>query len=387
MLVEDCLALILAGGKGTRLAELTQNIAKPAVPFAGKYRIIDFTLSNCHHSGIHTVGILTQYKPFELSHHIGEGGDWDLHGLSGGVFHLPPYTGKDGGQWYRGTADAVYQNLNFIHKYAPTNVLVLSGDHIYQMDYRKMLNQHVKTHADVTIAVLKVPIDEAHRFGIMNTDNKGRIYEFEEKPDHPKNNLASMGIYIFKRDILENYLVLDQKNPHSSKDFGKDIIPRMVADGKRLFAYVFDGYWRDVGTVHSYYEAHMDLIKGEAPIDFKNGHWPLLSKSKVYPPQYISEKARVVNSIISEGSVIAGDVTGSVLSPNVTVHEQAIINNSIILKNVTIGKQARINRAIIYENVTIKPHTVIGAHHKHKVFLIPEDVNAENSAQVEEVLS
>lgn len=297
---EEIVAMILAGGQGTRLGTLTKENAKPAVPFGGKYRIIDFTLSNCSNSGISTVGILTQYQPLSLNSHIGIGVPWDLDRTNGGVTLLPPYQTKDGGDWYKGTANAIYQNINFIDEYDPEYVLVLSGDHIYKMDYSNMLEYHKEKNADVTIAVIEVPLEEASRFGIMNAKEDGRIYEFEEKPKQPKSNLASMGIYIFNWKLLKEFLKNDENDINSNNDFGKNIIPNMLNSNKKLYAYSFKGYWKDVGTIESYWEANMDLINDAVDLDLY-GDWKIYSVNPVRPPQYVSEEAVINNSLITEG--------------------------------------------------------------------------------------
>ncbi len=357
---KECIAMLLAGGQGSRLYVLTQNIAKPAVPYGGKYRIIDFPLSNCINSGIDTVGVLTQYQPLELNDYIGSGQPWDLDRMSGGVHVLPPYQKSTGSDWYKGTANAIYQNLHFIDRYNPEYVLILSGDHIYKMDYSEMLEEHKKNNADCTIAVLEVPMEEASRFGIMNADEDGKIYEFEEKPAHPKSNLASMGIYIFNWSKLKNYLIEDEKDPNSSKDFGKNIIPKMLGNEERMFAYRFDGYWKDVGTIDSLWEANMDLLDPKVPLELYDPNWKIYSRNPVMPPHYISKEAVVQNSMITEGCEIFGNVDFSVLSSGVIVEPGAVVRDSILMSGTVVKSGAVVEYAIIAENVTIGENAVIG---------------------------
>jgi len=320
---QQCVAMLLAGGQGSRLYTLTEKTAKPAVPFGGKYRIIDFPLSNCVNSNIFTVGVLTQYQPLVLNEYIGNGQPWDLDRMQSGVTVLPPYQGKDGADWYKGTANAIYQNLAFINRYDPDYVLVLGGDHIYKMDYNAMLQDHIKNGADCTIAVLNVTLEEASRFGIMNTDENMKIVEFEEKPKHPKSTNASMGIYIFNKSLLEKYLIEDEADPTSSNDFGKNIIPKMLADGCAMYAYPFEGYWRDVGTIASLWDANMDLIGDKPEFDLSDKKWRIYSRNSAQPPQYVGEKAKVSNSLITEGCIIEGIVENSILSGGVVVEEGA----------------------------------------------------------------
>ncbi|AIS52278.1 glucose-1-phosphate adenylyltransferase GlgC [Thermoanaerobacter kivui] len=363
----EIIALILAGGQGSRLESLTKTNAKPAVEFGGKYRIIDFTLSNCSNSSIEVVGVLTQYQPLILHSHIGIGSAWDLDRVNGGVTILPPYTGEKGGSWYSGTADAVLKNINFVERYSPENLLILSGDHIYKMRYLKMLKFHKQKDADVTIAVTKVPIEEASRFGIMNTYEDYRIYEFEEKPKKPKSTLASMGIYIFKWDKLKEVLLEDAQDESSSHDFGKDIIPKMLKKGYRMYAYLFKGYWKDVGTISSYWEASMDLIN-EDPYSSKEGidlnlfdkNWKIYSFSFAYPPHYIGPSAEVSNSLIVEGCMVFGTVLNSVLSYGVMVGENAEVKNSITMSDTVIEEGAKVINSIIGPKVVIKRGSVIG---------------------------
>lgn len=350
---KECIGMLLAGGEGKRLGLLTKNLAKPAVHFGGKYRIIDFTLSNCTNSGIHTVGVLTQYSPLELNKHIGIGKPWDLDRQHDGVSILSPYTAKDGGSWYSGTADAIYKNIHFIEQYDPEYVLVISGDHIYQMNYQEMLQQHKETGADVTISVMEVPWDEASRFGILNTMDHLQIYEFDEKPATPKNNLASMGIYIFNWPILKNYLLDDQLTPHSSHDFGKDVIPTMLINGQSLYAFQFKGYWKDVGTVQSYWEANMDLLDEDLTLSLNHKNWRTYTHDSNFPPHFLGEKAIVKHSLINSGSWICGTVDHSILSKNVSINEGGTVKHSILHPNVTVQKNASLERVIVMENTII----------------------------------
>ncbi|MBR7159746.1 MAG: glucose-1-phosphate adenylyltransferase [Clostridia bacterium] len=373
---KEMVAMLLAGGAGTRLGVLTRDVAKPAVPFGGKYRIIDFTLSNCINSGIDTIGVLTQYQPFELNQYIGNGQPWDLDRVNGGVFVLPPYmrTGNSG-EWYKGTANAIYQNINFIKGYNPEYVLILSGDHIYKMDYDKMLDEHKKKNADCTIAVINVSIDEAKRFGIMKTDEEGRITEFFEKPKNPVSTKASMGIYIFNWQRLKEYLIADEEDKTSSNDFGKNIIPNMLADGLNLYAYEFDGYWKDVGTVGSLWQANMDLLDANSGINLSDGAWKIYARNMAEPPQCVHSGAKVVNTLMSEGCVISGEVKHSILSQKVTVEDGAIVEDSILFPGVVVKKGAIVRYSIVdsgvvvgegarvgEENATLDEIAVIGAH-------------------------
>lgn len=360
MLKKKIIALILAGGQGSRLGLLTKNLAKPAVAFGGKYRIIDFALSNCSNSGIDTVGVLTQYKPQMLNSHIGIGTPWDLDRIHGGVQMLPPYMTEAGGDWYRGTANAVYQNLNFCDEYNPDYILILSGDHIYKMDYSKMLDYHLENGADATIAVIKIPIEEAGRFGIMNTDTNGRIREFEEKPKEPKSDLASMGVYIFNYQKLKKYLIEDAQDSKSDYDFGKNIIPKMLSDGNKLYAYTFNGYWKDVGTIESLWEANMDLVSSNAKAALFDSKWPIYSQTLSRPPQYIGKNASIQDSIITEGCVIFGEVINSVIFPGVRIEENAKVMNSIIMSNCRIERNVIIDKAILSPNVLVKNNTIVG---------------------------
>ena len=347
-----CLAMILAGGQGSRLGALTKNIAKPAVPFGGKYRIIDFPLSNCANSGIDKVGVLTQYRPLELHNYLGTGSAWDLDKRDGGVFILPPYARDKGADWYKGTADAIYQNLNFIASVDPEYVLVLSGDHIYTMDYSWMIESHKMNKAEATIGVIEVPWEEASRFGIMNTDTDGRIKEFEEKPAKPKSNLASMGIYVFNTEFLRRYLEEDAKDAMSSHDFGKNIIPKMLADKAPLYSYAFDGYWKDVGTIESLWQANMDLLQDEPPFSLDDT-WRIYSSNLALPPHYLGATAKVRRSMINEGSMIFGEVENSVIFPGVRIGKGAQVKNSVIMPFTVIAENACIDHAIVAQNCEI----------------------------------
>lgn len=357
---KDMIAMILAGGQGSRLGTLTKKLAKPAVPFGGKYRIIDFTLSNCSNSGIDTVGVLTQYRPQVLNSHIGIGIPWDLDRNKGGVSLLPPYMSQTGGSWYKGTANAIYQNRQYIDSYDPEYVLILSGDHIYKMDYSKMLKFHKDKGADATIAVIEVPFDEASRFGIMNTNDDASIYEFEEKPKHPKNNLASMGIYIFNWKTLKKFLQDDEANKDSSNDFGKDIIPSMLKEDNKLYAYPFKGYWKDVGTIESFWESNMDLLDETNTLNIFDSSWKIYSVNPSRPPQYVGNESIVKNSLLVEGCVVLGNVFNSVLFPSVSIGKNSKITNSVIMPNVTIGENVVIDKAIICSNATIRKGSKVG---------------------------
>ena len=358
---KQIIAMILAGGQGSRLLDLTEKIAKPGVPFGGKYRIIDFTLSNCSNSGIDTVGVLTQYEPHILNDHIGRGSPWDLDRMDGGVTVLQPHTKKnDEGGWYKGTANAIYQNIQFIDKYDPENVLILSGDHIYKMDYEKMLKFHKEKDADVTIGVFNVPMKDAPSFGIMNANEDYSIYEFEEKPKQPKSTLASMGIYIFKWNVLKEYLIEDEKDPTSSNDFGKNIIPNLLNDHKRLFAYPFEGYWKDVGTIESFWDAHMDLLKPDNKLNIFDNDWKINTRQGVYPPLYVSDDAIITTSLVDKGCEIEGVVKNSVIFPGVKIGKNSKVINSVIMQDTVIEENVIINKAIIADEVVIKKNTVIG---------------------------
>jgi len=356
---KKCIAMLLAGGKGSRLSSLTKELAKPAVPFGGKYRIIDFTLSNCTNSGIDTVGVLTQYQPLLLNSYIGIGSAWDLDRKNGGVTVLPPYAAASGVKWYEGTASAIYQNMNYLMQYDPEYVLILSGDHIYKMDYDEMLQYHIDKGADVSISVIEVPWDEASRFGIMRTNENMEITQFDEKPDYPKSNLASMGIYIFKWSILKKYLEMDERVPESSHDFGKDIIPLLLDEKKKLVAYPFKGYWKDVGTVKSLWEANMDLLKEDSGLNLFDYSWRIYSVNPNQPPQYISPSAVIHESLINEGCVVEGNVEHSVIFQGVHIGEHAQIKDAVIMSDAVIGKNVIIERAIIPENTVIPDNTII----------------------------
>ena len=367
---KECIAMLLAGGQGSRLLVLTEKTAKPAVPFGGKYRIIDFPLSNCVNSGIDTVGIMTQYQPLELNDYIGNGGPWGLNRNFGGVHILPPYSKSKKSEWYKGTANAIYQNIRFVDLYKPKYVLVLSGDHIYKMDYAKMLKYHKAKGSECTIAVLDVPIEEASRFGIMNTNDDDSIYEFEEKPKKPKSTKASMGVYLFNWDVLRQYLIEDEKTPGSSNDFGKDIIPKLLSDEKKLFAYQFDGYWKDVGTIQSLWEANMDLLDDDVPIELKDPDFKIYARNYAHPSSYVSKNAEIKDSLITEGCHIEGKVVHSVISTGCTVEEGAVVENSFIMPNTTIKSGAVVKYSIISEHSTVGRNASVGVE--------PEDPDAVN---------
>ena len=356
----ECLAMLLAGGQGSRLGILTKNIAKPAVPYGGKYRIIDFPLSNCINSGIETVGVLTQYQPLELNDYIGNGSAWDLDRVRGGVHILSPYQQIKGTQWYKGTANAIYQNINFIDRYNPEYVAVLSGDHIYKMDYSKMLAYHKEKEAACTIAMLEVPWEEASRFGLMFVNDDGSISEFEEKPKNPKSNKASMGVYIFTWSVLRKYLIDEENNPSSGNDFGHDVIPAMHSAGERLFAYQFDGYWKDVGTIDSLWEANLDLLNPKVDLDLSDNSWKIYSKTTAAPPHFISDKAAVENSMIAEGCEIDGEVDYSILFSNVTVEKGATVRYSIVMPGTVIRSGALVEYSIVAENAVIDENAHVG---------------------------
>ncbi len=362
---KECIAMLLAGGQGSRLKVLTLETAKPAVPFGGKYRIIDFPLSNCVNSGIDTVGIMTQYQPLELNDYIGTGSPWGLDRNFGGVHILPPYAKSKKSEWYKGTANAIYQNINFVDRYDPEYVLVLSGDHIYKMDYEKMLRFHKEKEAECTIAVLDVPLSEASRFGIMNTNDDDSIYEFEEKPKKPKSTKASMGVYLFNWKILREYLIADEADPNSSNDFGKNVIPALLGDKKRLFAYQFDGYWKDVGTLQSLWEANMDLLDPSVPIELKDKNYKIYARNYAEPPTLMSSSADVSNSLVAEGCTIKGSVKNSVISTGCRIAEDAIVINSVIMPDVEIKSGAVVKYAIVGQESVIGMNARVGE--------IPED--------------
>jgi glucose-1-phosphate adenylyltransferase len=370
---KKCVAMLLAGGKGSRLNSLTKDLAKPAVPFGGKYRIIDFPLSNCANSGIDTVGVLTQYQPLLLNSYIGIGSAWDLDRKDGGVTVLPPYAETSEVKWYTGTASAIYQNLNYLKQYQPEYVLILSGDHIYKMNYESMLEYHIEKRADVTISLIEVPWAEASRFGIMNTNEDLRITEFEEKPAEPKNNLASMGIYIFSWNILKEYLEMDARNTKSSHDFGKDIIPSLLEENKKLYAYPFKGYWKDVGTVKSLWEANMDLLNDECDLDLFDHDWRIYSVNPNQPPQYISPEAIVKESLINEGCTIEGEIDNSVLFQGVSVGKGSIIKESVIMPDAVIGENVKIEKAIVPSDAVIPDGTVIRSF-DDEIILVTEEM-------------
>ena len=357
---KQCVAMLLAGGQGSRLGILTADVAKPAIPYGGKYRIIDFPLSNCTNSGIDVVGVLTQYRPLLLNAYIGSGSPWDLDLAHGGVYVLPPYVTGKSGEWYSGTANAIYQNIQFIEQFNTDYVLILSGDHIYKMDYNKMLQFHIQNNADCTIAVREVPWDEASRFGIMNTNKDNSISEFEEKPAHPKSNKASMGVYIFTWEKLRQYLVADAEDPNSSNDFGKNIIPKMLDDQQRMFAYDFEGYWKDVGTIESLWEANMDLLTLPMPIDLYDAKWRIYGRNPGLAPHFIAEGASVRNSLITEGCEVYGHVDHSVIFSGVTIREGATVKDSVVMPGAVIERGAQVQRAIVSEDAVIGAGATVG---------------------------
>ncbi|WP_322181428.1 glucose-1-phosphate adenylyltransferase [Neglectibacter caecimuris] len=357
---QEVVAMLLAGGQGSRLGVLTRNLAKPAVPFGGKYRIIDFPLSNCVNSGIETVGVLTQYQPLELNEYIGSGQPWDLDSMNAGVHVLPPYQKSKKSDWYKGTANAIFQNIPFIERYNPDYVVVLSGDHIYKMDYSKMISFHKAKGAACTIAVYEVPMEEASRFGILNTNEDGSIYEFDEKPKVPKSNQASMGIYVFTWEKLKKYLEEDDENPKSQNDFGKNVLPTMLEAGEKMFAYRFEGYWKDVGTIDSLWESNMDLLNPNIPLDLSDSDWRIYSRNPVMPPHYIAKGAKVQNSLVAEGCNVYGDLEFSILFAGVYVAPGAVVEDSIIMPGARIEEGARVQYAIVAENSVIGKNAVVG---------------------------
>ncbi len=373
MIENKVVAMLLAGGQGSRLKTLTKKIAKPAVPFGGKYRIIDFALSNATNSGISDIGILTQYKPFLLNSHIGIGSSWDYDRNVGGLRILPPFTSEDGGRWYTGTANAIFENIDFIDELDPEYVLILSGDHIYKMNYNNLLKAHKEKNADVTIAVMKVPWEEAPRFGIVNVDKENKIVEFEEKPEKPKNNMASMGIYMFNWKELREYLIKDHENKKSEHDFGKNILPQMLDEGKSMHAWSFKGYWKDVGTVRSYWEANMDLLDENNTLDLYDRNWRIYTRNRNLPPQYIARGANVNNSLINEGCHIRGELNNSILFSEIEVEEGAKINNSVILSNCKIKAGAELNNTVLLEDITIEEGEKIGELNDGNIYLVSED--------------
>ena len=357
---QEVVAMLLAGGQGSRLGVLTRNLAKPAVPFGGKYRIIDFPLSNCVNSGIETVGVRTQYQPLELNDYIGNGQPWDLDSNNAGVHVLPPYQKQKKTDWYKGTANAIYQNIPFIERYNPDYVVVLSGDHIYKMDYSKMLNFHKEKNAACTIAVYEVPMAEASRFGILNTNEDGSIYEFDEKPKKPKSNKASMGIYVFTWEKLRKYLEEDENDPKSQNDFGKNVLPAMLNAGESMFAYRFEGYWKDVGTIESLWESNMDLLDPNIPLDLNDPEWRIYSRNPVMPPHYVAKGATIQNSLAAEGCNVYGTVDFSVLFAGVYVAPGAVVRDSIIMPGSRIEQAATVQYAIVAENSVVGANSVVG---------------------------
>ena len=356
---KEMLAMILAGGQGSRLGVFTKRIAKPAVSFGGKYRIIDFVLSNCSNSGVDTVGVLTQYRPLILNSHIGMGSHWDLDRINGGVYVLQPYMNEKEGNWYKGTAHAIHQNMNFIDSYNPEYVLILSGDHIYKMDYSEMLEYHKEKNAKATIAVIEVPWDETSRFGIMNTNSDGSVYEFEEKPSEAKSNLASMGVYIFDWKMLRDYFIQSENENLNYEDFGKHLIPKMLEDNQGMYAYPYKGYWRDVGTIQSLWDANMDIIKSRETLDLQDSKWKISTNTMAMPPQYVGKNAVTNNSVVADGCMILGSVEQSVLSHGVSVGENSKIKDSVIMPNVTIGENVIIEKAMVGEGAIIEDNVII----------------------------
>lgn len=367
---QEVVAMLLAGGQGSRLGVLTKNLAKPAVPYGGKYRIIDFPLSNCVNSGIETVGVLTQYQPLVLNEYIGSGQPWDLDSMTAGVRVLPPYQRSRKSDWYKGTANAIYQNIQYIERYSPEYVVVLSGDHIYKMDYSKMVAFHKEKEADCTIAVIDVPMEEASRFGILNTNEDGSVYQFDEKPKVPKSNHASMGIYVFTWSKLREFLEADEGNPKSNNDFGKDVLPAMLEAGERMFAYRFEGYWKDVGTVDSLWESNMDLLNPNIELDLNEESWKIYSRNPVMPPHYISSGAKVQNSLVAEGCNVYGEIDFAVLFAGVYIAPGAVVKDSIIMPNTRIEENAIVQYAIVSENAVIGKGATVGAR--------PEDIENKN---------
>ena len=357
---QEIVAMLLAGGQGTRLQVLTKDMAKPAVPFGGKYRIIDFPLSNCANSGISTVGVLTQFMPLELNSYMGNGNPWDLDRVDGGLTILPPYTAGKTGEWYKGTANAIYQNIKYIEQYDPEYVLILSGDHIYKMNYNKMLEFHKEKKADLTVAHINVPLEEASRFGILNTDDDLRIVEFLEKPEHPVSTKASMGIYIFNWKVLKEYLIRDEENPESEKDFGKNIIPMLLEEDRRIYAFPFAGYWKDVGTIESLWEANMDLIKRKEDFNISDKTWKIYYRHEGRLPQYIGESAEVTESMISDGTIVLGKVHESIVSSGVSIAQNSKVLGSIIMQNAVIEEGATVVNSIIAEGTVVKSCVTVG---------------------------
>ena len=357
---KEIVAMLLAGGQGTRLQVLTKDMAKPAVPFGGKYRIIDFPLSNCSNSGISTVGVLTQFMPLELNSYMGNGNPWDLDRVDGGLTILPPYTAGKTGEWYKGTANAIYQNIKYIEQYDPEYVLILSGDHIYKMNYNKMLDFHKEKGADLTVAHINVPLEEASRFGILNTNDDLQIIEFLEKPEHPISTKASMGIYIFNWKVLKEYLIRDEENPESEKDFGKNIIPMLLEENRRIFAFPFAGYWKDVGTIESLWEANMDLIKRRDEFNISDKTWKVYYRHEGKLPQFIGDSAQVTDSMISDGTIVLGTVHESIVSSGVSIEKNAKVQGSIIMQNAVIEEGATVTNSIIAEGTVVKSGVTVG---------------------------
>ena len=384
---KDMIAMLLAGGQGSRLGVLTKDVAKPAVPFGGKYRIIDFALSNCINSDIDTIGVLTQYQPMELNAYIGNGQPWDLDRMYGGARILPPYIKGKAGEWYKGTANSIFQNIPYIEQYDPNYVIILSGDHIYKMNYRWMLDHHIQKNADCTIAVIEVPIEEASRFGVMNTDENLKITEFEEKPPKPKSNLASMGVYIFNWPILKEYLIRDEENKNSSNDFGKDIIPSMLKSDMNLYAYKYLGYWKDVGTIESLWQANMDLLKDDVSLELYDPRWKIYARNANLPPQYIGYGADIKTAHISEGCTIEGQVESSIIFPNVTIKKGASVHHSVVMSGTTIQESAHVNYAIVAEAVTIGENALVGNVKRGKerqgICVVASGVQISEAAKVE----
>ena len=379
---KECVAMLLAGGQGSRLYALTTRLAKPAVSFGGKYRIIDFTLSNCVNSGIDTVGVLTQYQPLLLNDYIGNGLPWDLDRTYGGVKILPPYQGKEKADWYKGTANAIYQNLQFIDQYDPDYVLILSGDHIYKMDYAAMLAAHKKNGADCTIACIDVPLEEASRFGIMSATDDGKIWKFSEKPKNPDSTKASMGIYIFSKKKLADYLIADEADENSSNDFGKNIIPAMLAAGEKMYAYSFSGYWKDVGTISSLWEANMDMIGSNPVLNLNDEKWRIYARHTARAPQYVGADGVTENSTITEGCKIYGTVRGSVLGPGVTVGKGACVIDSVIMEDVTIEEGATVEYSIIDARVKIGKNAKVGGPKGGEIAVVGADITIEENAEI-----
>jgi glucose-1-phosphate adenylyltransferase len=373
MFKKSCIAMLLAGGQGSRLGLLTKTIAKPAIPFGGKYRIIDFPLSNCSNSGIDVVGVLTQYQPLELNRYIGSGQPWDLDLTNGGVFVLPPYVKGKHGEWYRGTANAIYQNTSFIEQFDPDYVLILSGDHIYKMDYNKMLQTHIRNKAAATIAVRPVPWEITHQFGIMATDSAGRITEFEEKPANATSNRASMGVYVFNWQVLKAYLATDERDKKSSNDFGKNIIPKMLSDDQKLMAYDFEDYWKDVGNIYSLWEANMDLLMDPPVFNLYDKRWRIYARNPIMPPHFMGDTAQVSACMVTEGCEVHGAVRHSVLFAGVKVEEGAVIVDSVVMPGSVIRKDAIVRRAIIGENVVIGEGCDVGEGGQSEIALIASD--------------